>query len=513
MPHENLNIDQSKISREFTLLSQMSSILSSSLNLKDTLSTIFDLLSDEIGFKLGILSLVDANADLNVEMAYGLSEKQLQQHTFKKWQVVSQEVLDTDSAQIRPLLDRGELGDIKKSDFIEEECLYVCLPISMSGERVGTLGVSWEYTSDENFNRRLHLYSIMTLMIGQEVKLKHLMESEKEALKHENKQLKHELKEKYNIHNMIGTSGSMIEIYENISKVADSNATVLIRGESGTGKELVAHAIHYNSPRADKPFIRINCGAIPESLIESELFGYEKGAFTDAQSRKIGRFEAADGGSIFLDEVGELSPIIQVKLLRVLQEKEFTRIGGVEPTKANVRVITATNRDLEAELKEGKFREDLYYRLNVFPIFMPPLRDRRADIILLADHFLGRYCEENAKDIKRISSLAIDLLSSYNWPGNVRELENCIERAVIMCDADSIQVSHLPASLQRSESLIIASSDHLTLQDMVSNFERELIMDALKESKGNRSKVARLLGTTQRIIGYKIKQLGIHFSK
>lgn len=514
MPHSNLDIDKSEISLEFTLLHSISSILSSSLNLKDTLSRIFDLLADEIGLKIGILSLVDNNRVLQVEMGYGLSEQELQQQRFKKWQSLSEKVLVSERALICPITQNGDLGEPKNGGFVLGEAVFVCLPISLKDEEMGTLGVSWNFTSDKNFYRRLHLYSIMTLMIGQEVKLKRLLESEKTALKHENTKLKQELKEKYNIHNMVGKGGTMIEVYENIRKVAESNATVLIRGESGTGKELVAHAIHYNSPRAEKPFIRINCGAIPESLIESELFGYEKGAFTDAQTQKKGRFESADGGTIFLDEVGELSPIIQVKLLRVLQEKEFTRIGGIEQIKINVRVITATNRNLEDLLKSGKFREDLYYRLNVFPIFLPPLRERKTDILLLAEHFLEKYSRENEKSIKRISSLAIDLLTTYTWPGNVRELENCIERAVIICDGDVIQVPHLPPTLQRSDSVSPSGADlRLTLDERVSGFEREVIMDALKEAKGNQSKAARLLGTTQRIVGYKIKHLGIEFSK
>src|SRR5438270_5259416 len=228
----------------------------------------------------------------------------------------------------------------------------------------------------------------------------------------------------------------MRQVYEQVAQVAHTNTTVLVRGESGTGKELIAHAIHYNSPRAQKPFIKVNCAALPETLIESELFGYEKGAFTGAHALKNGRFELAEGGTLFLDEIGDMNLSTQVKLLRVLQEKEFERLGGIETIKVNVRVIAATNKDLEKAIAAGTFREDLYYRLNVYTIFVPPLRERKSDVLLLADHFLEKYAREHGKSIKRISTPAIDMLTSYHWPGNVRELENIIERAVLVCETN-----------------------------------------------------------------------------
>ena len=243
----------------------------------------------------------------------------------------------------------------------------------------------------------------------------------------------------------------MKQVYEQIVQVAHTNTTVLIRGESGTGKELIAHALHYNSPRAKKPFVKVSCAALPDSLIESELFGYEKGAFTGAHARKKGRFELAEGGTLFLDEIGDINLTTQVKLLRVLQEKEFERIGGTETIRANVRLITATNKDLEQAIADGQFREDLYYRLNVFTIFVPPLRERKSDLLLLADHFLQKYAKEHGRDIRRISTPAIDMLTSYHWPGNVRELENVIERAVLICDGAVIHGHHLPPTLQTAQ--------------------------------------------------------------
>ena len=323
-------------------------------------------------------------------------------------------------------------------------------------------------------------------MIARAVKLRQRSEEEKEKLLEENIRLQNELKDRFQPDNMIGSSQAMQEVFDLIAQVTRSEATVLIRGESGTGKELVAHAIHYNSLRAEKPFIKVNCAALPESVIESELFGHEKGAFTGALATRKGRFEMADGGSIFLDEIGELSAMTQVKLLRVLQEREIERVGGSETIKVNVRIIAATNRNLEEEITRGTFREDLYYRLNVFPVHIPPLRERKTDVMLLADFFIEKYSRKNRKIVKRISSSAIDLVMSYHWPGNVRELENCIERASLLSTDQVIHAYHLPPSLQSAE-----SSDtglHSTLLQAVENLEIELIKEALKSNRGNMAK-------------------------
>jgi Nif-specific regulatory protein len=323
----------------------------------------------------------------------------------------------------------------------------------------------------------------------------------------ENFDLKRELREKYEFGHIVGNSSAMKRVYDQVSQVARSNTTVLLRGESGTGKELIANAIHYNSLRSKKPFVRVNCAALPETLIESELFGYEKGAFTGADSRKKGRFELAEGGTLFLDEIGDLSPQTQIKLLRVLQEREFERVGGTETIKANVRIITATNKNLEEAIAEGTFREDLFYRLNVFTIFLPPLRERKSDILLLAESFVEKYEREHGKHIKRISTPAIDMLSSYHYPGNVRELENTIERAVLVCDGNVIHGHHLPPTLQTAE--ITNTVTQVSLTAAVEALERDIIQDSLKTTRGNRGKAAKMLDTTERILCYKIKKYKI----
>jgi Nif-specific regulatory protein len=290
--------------------------------------------------------------------------------------------------------------------------------------------------------------------------------------------------------------------------VAKSNANVLLLGESGTGKELVANAIHYNSLRAGKPLVKVNCAALPANLVEAELFGYEKGAFTGAHQQKAGKFELASGGTIFLDEIGSLPVESQGKLLRVLQERELERLGATKIIKVNVRLIAATNKDLASAVEEGAFREDLFYRLNVYPIYLPPLREREADVLLLADYFLEKYAEEYGKDIRRISTPAIDALVRYHWPGNVRELENCMERAILLCEDQVIHSYHLPPTLQTAEDT--GTQQTQSLGEAMETFERELLIDALKTSRGNMRQAARALQTTERIFGYKIKKHGIN---
>ena len=313
-----------------------------------------------------------------------------------------------------------------RRDLKKEDISFICVPIKIGNEVIGTLSADRLFAGVETIDEDVRLLSIIASMIAQAVKLRQAALEERLQLLEENKRLQYELEQRFHPSNIVGNSKPMLALYDLIAQVSRSDATVLIRGESGTGKELVASAIHYNSLRASKPFIKVNCGALPESVIESELFGHEKGAFTGAIATRKGRFELAHGGTIFLDEVGDLSAMTQIKLLRVLQEREFERVGGAATVKTNVRVMAATNRELEKLIEERKFREDLYYRLNVFPIHVPPLRDRKTDIPLLADHFVERYNRAEHKSVRRISTPAIDMLMSYHWPGNVRELENCI---------------------------------------------------------------------------------------
>ena len=381
----------------------------------------------------------------------------------------------------------------------------ICCPIKSSNSAIGVLTV--EVAAPSAAEEARAFVSLAASVFAQSLKVEESIESELLKLAEERSHLRQELREKYDFTRIIGNSSPMRHVYDQVTQVARSNATVLLRGESGTGKEMIAQSIHYNSLRAKQPFIKVNCAALPETLIESELFGYERGAFTGADKLKKGRFELADGGTIFLDEIGDLPPQTQIKLLRVLQEREFERLGGTETIKINVRIITATNRDLEDAISNGSFREDLFYRLNVFTIFLPPLRERKSDILLLAEHFLTRYEKEHGKNIKRISTPAIDMLTSYHFPGNVRELENVIERAVLVCDSNVIHGHHLPPSLQTAE--VSGTETRGSLDSAVGSFEKDLIQDALKSSLGNVAGAARMLESTERIIGYKIKKYGI----
>ena len=384
---------------------------------------------------------------------------------------------------------------------------FMCVPIPGNRKPIGAFNVDLAFERDRDYDRDLQLFRVVATMFAQAIRLRELAEAERQRLLDENIHLKEELKERYDFSHIIGTSGPMRQVFEQISRVASTNTTVLIRGESGTGKELIAHAIHYSSARAKKPFIKVSCAALPDSLIESELFGYEKGAFTGAAARKKGRFELADGGTLFLDEIGDINLSTQVKLLRVIQDREFERLGGTGPVKVDVRLVAATNSDLEKAIATGTFREDLHYRLNVFSIFVPPLRERKTDILLLADHFLEKYAIEHGKNIKRISTPAIDMLMAYHWPGNVRELQNIIERAVLVCDANVVHGHHLPPTLQTGEAS--GTVTDTSLAEAVAAYEKDLVQDALKTTRGSRVKAAKLLDSTERIISYKVKKYRI----
>jgi DNA-binding NtrC family response regulator len=327
-------------------------------------------------------------------------------------------------------------------------------------------------------------------------------------------QLRAQVARRYSFHNLIGKSPAMQEIYSKIEQVADTKTTVLITGESGTGKELVARALHYNSARRERPFIAINSAALPETLIESELFGHEKGSFTDAQARRIGQFELAHGGTLFLDEIGDLSPATQAKLLRVLQEREFTRVGGTQSIKVDVRIITATNKHLDELVKRETFREDLYYRINVLVLHLPPLRDRREDIPLLAQHILAKRAEGGGRPPQEFTKDAFELLASHAWPGNVRELENVVEQALIWSHGKPIEPGHLPASLVQTASRTVAtgadtSSGQVSLEKSVLEFERKIILDALQRTGYVQTHAAALLGISRRMLKYRMDALGI----
>jgi Nif-specific regulatory protein len=496
--------------RKLGTLVDVSQALVSSLNLQAGLSRVLAILGRRCGAVRGTVALLDdRTSELVVRAGLGLT-REGESTRYASGEGITGLVASTGEPVVVPRISQDSRFLHRAAGRHERrgsEFSFVCVPIVLHRRTVGTLSVELVYKAERGYVRLVKFLRVVASMISQAVRIHRMLEADRQKLVSENAQLRQELQQRHEFSNLVGSSGPMRQVYEEMGRVAATATTVLIRGESGTGKELIAQGIHYNSPRAKRPFIKVNCAALPETLVESELFGHERGAFTGAEGRRKGRFELASGGTLFLDEIGELSAAIQVKLLRVLQEREFERVGGTEPVRVDVRVITATNRDLEKALASGTFREDLYYRLNVFPIFLPPLRERRSDVLLLADHFAEKYSREQGKSIRRISTPAIDLLTRYHWPGNVRELENIIERAVLLADGEVIHGHHLPPTLQTAEATgtIVSTS----LGGAVGAFERSLIEDALKTTRGNRARAARLLSTTERVINYKVKKYGI----
>jgi Nif-specific regulatory protein len=494
--------------RRLSTLLEMSQALSGTLNLKSAMQRVLATLIRHHSVVRGMVTLL-RDGELLVEAAEGFEDR-ARTVRFKLGEGITGKVVESGKPIVVPRVSREPAFlniAPRRPDHPKQELSFVCVPISMNRQTVGALAVDLRFKPERDYDSSVKFFGIVSSMIAQALNVQRLVEEERRRLLDENTHLRQELRERYDFSNIIGTSGPTREMYEQVAQVAQTNTTVLIRGESGTGKELIAHAIHYNSLRAKKPFVKVSCAALPDTLIESELFGYEKGAFTGAAGRKKGRFEMAEGGTLFLDEIGDINLSTQVKLLRVLQEREFERLGGTDSVKVNVRLIAATNKDMEKAIADGTFREDLYYRLNVFTIFVPPLRDRKADLLLLADHFLEKFSREHGKVIKRISTPAIDMLMAYHWPGNVRELENALERAVLVCDGAVIHGHHLPPSLQTADSS--GTVTRVSLKDAVAGFERDLIQDALKTTRGNRAKAARLLDTTERILNYKVRGYGI----
>jgi Nif-specific regulatory protein len=460
----------------------------------------------------GTLALRRPGTDaLHIEASRGLRPEEQKRGQYLLGEGVTGRVAETGEPIIVPDIAGDPRFLNRTQSRTDEKTAFLCVPIVHLREVIGTLSIDRPSATEDLLQQDLNFISLVADLLAEAVASIREQIAEHEHLMAENKRLRRELGDQYRPSNIVGNCSSMRAVYDQIAQVADSAATVLIRGESGTGKELVARAIHYSSSRPNAPFIAVNCAALPEQLIESELFGHEKGSFTGAAQQRKGRFELANGGTLFLDEIGDVAPAVQVRLLRVLQEKTFERVGGVEPISVNVRVIAATSLDLERALTEQTFREDLYYRLNVFPIHLPPLRGRKSDITLLADHFLAKFNETYGKQIKRISTTAINMMMSYHWPGNVRELENCLERAVLTTADDVIHGYSLPPSLQTSEQTHTPSlpEEGASLKSLVQAYEREIIVDALKRHRGNAAAAARLLQTTPRIINYRIHHLGI----
>ena len=501
---------------ELSLLFDISYTLESSLELRDVIRPVLLKMAEVLGMKRGTITILDRDhGEVTISEAVGLPAGREGQYLEACRELIRQVTSSGQALVVRditkePVLNERRLEE-SQSDPQNLKVAYICVPIKFGAEIVGALSVERILDSRARLPSDRRLLSLIANVIAQTVHSHRYTHEKLSALRRENERLQEQIQANFRPKNILGNSNAMRTVFLHIEQVAGSATTVLIRGESGVGKELVARALHEQSLRKGKAFVKFNCAALPESIIESELFGHEKGAFTGAVAMRKGRFEIADGGTIFLDEIGDLSPPTQVKLLRVLQEKEFERVGSQTPMKCDVRIIAATSRNLEEMIEQEKLRPDLYYRLNVFPIYVPPLRDRKSDLLLLADHFVEKFSKNSGKKVRRISTAAIDLLVSYHWPGNVRELENCMERAVLLCSGQSIEAHHLPPTLQKKDPSEKGATG--ALDSAVSALEYEMIVAELKACDGNMARAARTLGLTERQIGLRVKRFGIDFKR
>lgn len=524
--------------QELNIIEQISQILGGGLELSEVFQRAMTLLEHELSIEKATLTLLDAaTSQLHIVASIGLTSEEQRRGRYDIGEGVSGHVLETRQSEVIPdvakhkaFLNRTQTADTSPDAATPHS--YICIPVFDGQNAVGTIGALKRFTDDPTLHADARLLKIFAGLIAQTIRIHQQIRLERDHWIEERQQLTNDLRKRYAFDNIIGSSPAMLDVLGTIAQVATSRATCLILGETGCGKELIAKAIHYNSPRKDKPLIRVNCGALSPQLLESELFGHMKGAFTGALRDKIGRFEAADGGTIFLDEVGTLDPQLQVKLLRVLQEREFERVGDHRTVKVDCRVIAATNLNLENEVRAGTFREDLFYRLNVVTVLLPPLRSRREDIPSLVDHFLQQYNKENARNVHTISRDVMTTLLRYPWPGNVRELENAIERAVVLSNGDELTLELLPLQVrmfaeqtrgevadESIEALCCKLAEHAVKQlqvydgqvyDMViGEVERHLIRESLNYCGGVKLRAADFLGINRNTLNKKVKELKV----
>ncbi|HZL34997.1 MAG TPA: sigma 54-interacting transcriptional regulator [Tepidisphaeraceae bacterium] len=522
--------------QELYILTEIGQILAASLDLRASFGQVMQIISDKLSMRRGSLVLLDESTGrLRTEAAIGLTNEEIERGKYAVGEGITGSVVGTGLGRV--------IQDVRNEpDFLNrtgrftpdtpESLSFICVPIKIEGRTAGALSVDKPLTSEDELRSDAKFLDIIAAFLAQAIQLNRTVMRQKEELLEENATLRAQVRDRYKFENIIGDSPAMHDVFTMVGQVANSRASVLILGENGTGKEMIAKAIHYNSPRRDKAIVRVNCGALAGTLFESELFGHVKGSFTGAVRDKIGRFEAANGGTIFLDEIGTLEPQLQVKLLRVLQEREFERVGDTQTMQVDVRVIAATNIDLQEEVARGQFREDLYYRLNVVSVYLPPLRNRREDIPRLIDFFLDKYNAMNARSLRRISRDMLNVLLRYPWPGNVRELENAIERAVVLSRDEDFTEDLLPLSVrmfaaqrrtnQTSETIGQLSGrladqavadyemrEGEIYQLVIDQIEHALIEKALARCGGVKTKAADYLGINRNTLNKKVKELGI----
>ncbi|WP_018123519.1 sigma-54-dependent Fis family transcriptional regulator [Desulfovibrio oxyclinae] len=495
-----------------TTLKQIQDVLGSEAPLEESLNALLKTLAEDMGYVRAFLVIMDPKSE-NLKLSLTYSPAMADEVTYAPGKGIVGRVFESGSPEIVPRMSDDPAFLNKAFGRSEEELKklgFICVPVlnrAMEGdgtEVIGALSVDVPLIPMDDMEGHRQFLEVVAGFIAYHVAR---LQEEMAMQNHMLAQGVSSSGEPIPPANFVAASKAMRMVLRQGTQVAPSRATVLLRGESGTGKELLAEFIHSASPRGDKPLIKLNCAALPSELIESELFGHQKGAFTGAFQTKRGLFEIADQGTLFLDEIGELSLDAQAKVLRAIQEKEIQRVGSEQTITVDVRLICATHQPLEELLEKGMFREDLYYRINVFPVFIPPLKERREDILPLSEHFLMDFTREYNKQVKRISTPAIELLTMYHWPGNVRELRNCMERAVLLCEEEVIRTYHLPPTLQTAESS--ATGTNLSFGEAVAKFEQELLVDSLKKTGGNMLQSARDLRVSYRIVNYKVKKYGI----
>lgn len=503
------------IEAELEALFQTSRVLSQSLNLHETLQGVLSVLHEYAGMERGMVSLLQSDGDLLVSAIHTDDRQDVETVRYHAGEGIVGTIMTHDEmVVIERIADEPRF--LGKLNLYNPELAFIGVPIKVGDlDPVGVLAAQPTPGPRMLLRERAQFLKMVANLIAQTVRLSWEVEKEKRTLVGERDRLRQEVRSNYGFDNIVGHSPQMRRVFEQVRQVSKWDSTVLIRGESGTGKELISNAIHYNSPRANAAFVKLNCAALSDNLLETELFGHEKGAFTGALAQRKGRFEQADGGTIFLDEIGEITPIFQAKLLRVLQEGEFERVGGNKTIKVNVRVIAATNRDLEQDVEDGSFREDLYYRLNVMPIFVPALHERAEDIPDIARFLIAKVSKRQGRDLE-ITDAAIRSLMRYSWPGNVRELENCLERASIMSEDGTIDSDQITLTGIEEKSYSTVTSEAVAgkadLEDPDLS-ERERLIMALEQAGWVQAKAARLLDMTPRQIAYRVKTLNIRMRK
>ncbi len=495
------------------VLYEMSRLISEDNDFAHALDCLLVYMREEMGVQRGMISLHHRESGrIFVHKSIGLTQDEQDRGVYLLGEGITGRVVETARPIIVP-----RIGD--EPDFLnrtqslsqadDRELSFMCVPILRGSKVLGSISAERLYENTQLLYKHLDALMVIAYMLAHAVELYLVENVDKARWEKRTQQLMDKLKERYRPPNIIGTSKPMQEVYALLRKLGHTRTTVLLLGESGVGKEMIANALHYGGPTPEGPLVKFNCAALPEHIVESELFGHEKGAFTGATQTRKGRFEEADGGTIFLDEVGELSLAVQAKLLRVLQEKQFERVGGNRSINVSLRVIAATNQSLQDMVAEGTFRQDLYYRLNVFPIMVPPLRERGSDIVTLAEYFVERYARETEKSITAIATPALNMLMRYDWPGNVRELENVIHRAVILTEDETLHAHDLPLSLQSS--VLSGEAAPHTLEARLASVEYEMLVEALREHRGNTTEAAQALGLTRRMMGLRMRRFRLNY--